>query len=115
MLVRLKKTSRKNFDEGGEHARSRDVLYGRGARLLPAFIPQGNSVVKQQNKRSGPVGFPQEAGPLLTSLRETLEIWGAGGPPPLRLSLYLLAIIATQPASESEGVALRNKAAGLRR
>jgi hypothetical protein len=72
----------------------------------PAFIPQGNSVVKQQKKRSGPVGFPQEAGPLLTSLRETLEIWEAGGPPPLRLNLYP-AIIATQPASESEGVALR--------
>src|SRR3954447_12746286 len=43
-----------------------------------------------------------------------LEIWGAGGPPPLSLSLYL-AIIATEPAFESEGMALRNLSAGLRR
>jgi len=107
-------SSRKNLMKAGSHTRSATLsAYANGGRLPPSS-PQGTSVVKQQNKRSGPFGFPQEAGPLLTSLRETLEIWGAGGPPPLRLSLYL-AIIATQPAFESEGVALRHQAAGLRR
>ena len=43
-----------------------------------------------------------------------LEIWGAGGPPPLKLNLYL-TIIATQPAFESEGVALCKLSTGLAR
>ena len=43
-----------------------------------------------------------------------LEIWGAGGPPPLRLSLYL-AIIVIEPAFKSEGVSLCNPVAGQRR
>ena len=59
-----------NVDEGGR------------AGTTPAFVPQGNSVVKQQKKRSGPSASPEEAGPLRASLYELFRDLGSGRPPP---------------------------------
>lgn len=55
---------RRKTDEGGER------------ETLPAFIPQGNSVVKQQNKRSGPLGFPRGSRPAPRKSLRTFSRFG---------------------------------------
>src|ERR1700749_862226 len=108
------KTSRKNLMKAGRPARLRDVLYEREAVGSP---PSSLKVIRLSNskrKGAGPLASHRKQARSLQVSAKRLEIWGAGGPPPLKLSLYL-AIIATQPAFESEGVALRNPSTGLRR
>src|ERR1043165_4972187 len=79
--------------------------------------PSSLKVLRLSNskiKGAGPLASHRKQARSLQVSAKRLEIWGAGGPPPLKLSLYL-AIIATQSAFESEGVALRNTPTGLRR
>jgi hypothetical protein len=98
-----------------ESARAHTQRFTRthGRESLPPSSPQGTSVFKQQNKRAGPLASHRKQARSVQVSAKLLEIWGAGGPPPLKLNLYLLTIIATRPASESEGVAPRNLTAGL--
>ena len=51
-------------------------LMKAGSGKLPAFIPQGNSVVKQQNKRSGPSGFPRGSRPAPRKSLRTIPRFG---------------------------------------
>ena len=67
-----------------EKTSMKKLMKAGSGKLSPPSSPQGNSVVKQQNKRSGPFGLPQRKQARSTQVSTNcFEIWGAGGRPPL--------------------------------
>ena len=99
---------------GSARAPAARNAYAKG-RETPRLHPlKALRLSNSKIKGAGPLASHRKQARSLQVSAKRLEIWGAGGPPPLKLNLYL-AIIATQPAFESEGVALRDPSTGLRR
>jgi hypothetical protein len=69
-MIAEKKLRGKKLDEGGKRTHTREAYQGRSdARVTSRLHPSRYFGCQTAKKESGPVGFPQEAGPLLTSLR----------------------------------------------